>query len=131
MAALTFYFDRTFGKRLPGALNQLGPPMKIEWHQKQKFAQNMPDDQWMSVVGPRGWVVISQDRKFHVNKNELQAIKQHNIKCFYFPCASDPLWESLGYFVRRHKKMMDIASSKAAPFIFDLKKNGQFYKVSL
>ena len=105
--------------------------MGIRWHQEQLFAKDMPDDEWMEIVGPRGWVVLSQDRKFHVRENELLAVKQHNIRCFYLPCASDDRWVSLCHIVRRHEKMMELAVTIPPPFIYELKGNGRLYKVKI
>lgn len=129
MEPLTFFFDRTFGKRLPRALFSMKPPMEIHWHQEQKFPQNMPDDEWLDIVCRRKWVVLSQDRKFHVLETEAAAIKQHQGRCFYMPCASEDRWISLGHFVRRHQRMMGLARSEAVPFIYELKGNGQLYRV--
>ncbi|QKD16811.1 hypothetical protein HGP13_17990 [Mesorhizobium sp. NZP2077] len=101
MGELTFYFDRTFGIRLPGALRTIRPPAKIRWHQDEGFPVDMQDDDWMAVIGPRRWVVLSQDRKWHKVEIEANAVKQHGLRCFYFPCASENIWTSLGHFVRR------------------------------
>ena len=131
MGPLTFYFDRTFGTRLPKALASMRPPARIKWHQDQGFAPEMPDDEWLSVVGPRQWVVLSQDRKFHVRENEAAAIKQHSVRCFYLPCASESRWVSLCHFVRWHVKIGEKANSEAPPFIYELKSSGHMRKVIL
>jgi hypothetical protein len=131
LGELTFFFDRTFGKRLPRALASLKPPMEIRWHQGQNFPANMPDDEWLAIAGQKGWVVLSQDLRFHLRENELEAIKQHAARCFYFPCASEDRWFSMRLFVRGHTRIMSLADMNAGPFIFSLKKNGQFYPVTL
>ena len=131
MGKLTFFFDRTFGTRLPSVLRSMDPPMHIRWHQDQGFALQMPDDEWMNVVGPAQWVVVSQDRKWHTVEAEAAAIKQHGLRCFYFPCASESRWVSLEHFMRRHERMQHLSRTIAAPFIFHLKNNGQFYRVPL
>lgn len=131
MDTLVFFFDRTFGIRLPKALGSLKPPMLIKWHQEQGFAQDMPDDEWLSVVGPRKWVVLSQDRKYHLLENELLAIKQHAIRCFYLPCASEDRWVSLCHFVSGYERMQELARTEKAPFIYEMKGNRQFYAIKL
>jgi hypothetical protein len=103
--------------------------MKIKWHQEQQFAQDMPDDEWMGVVGPRGWVVLSQDRKWHVRENERAAVRQHSLKCFYFPSANR--WDSLCQIIGRHQKTINLVSNENGPFIFELKSNNRFYRVSI
>jgi hypothetical protein len=128
---LVFFFDRTFGTRLPKALASMRPPVLIKWHQDEGFAQNMPDDEWLSIVGPRKWVVLSQDRKFHLLENEILAIKQHSIRCFYLPAARENRWTSLCHFIWRHEKMQQLARTQSAPFVYEMKRNRQFYKVKL
>lgn len=117
--------------RLPKALASMKPPMLIKWHQEQGFAQDMPDDEWLAIVGPRRWVVLSQDRKYHLLENEMLAIKQHSIRCFYLPCASEDRWVSLCHFVSRYGKIMEIARTQQPPFIYEMKGNRQFYKIRL
>ena len=131
MDTLVFHFDRTFGTRLPKALASLKPPMLIKWHQAEGFAQNMPDDQWMGVVGPRQWIVLSQDRHFHLRENELLAIKQHAIKCFYLPCANEDRWVSMCHIASRYGKIMELARVNSGPFVFEMKDNRQFYRINL
>jgi hypothetical protein len=128
---LVFYFDRTFGTRLPKALNSLRPPVLIKWHQDEGFRKDMPDDEWMGIVGPRKWIVLSQDRKFHLLENELLAIKQHSIRCFYMPVAGQNRWDSMCHIAWRYNKIQEIARTAAAPFIFEMKANRQFYRVTL
>ena len=131
MDKLTYFFDRTFGTRLPSALNTIRPPAVVKWHQGEGFPIDMPDDEWMEIVGPKRWVVISQDRKWHTIDIEALAVKQHGLRCFYFPCASDPIWISLGHFVRRFDRMEQLARAGNGPFIYSLKKNGRFYPVPI
>jgi hypothetical protein len=128
---LVFFFDRTFGVRLPKALASLKPPVRIKWHQDEGFAQNMPDDDWLAIVGPRRWIVLSQDRKFHLYPNQLLAIKQHDIRCFYLPCASDSRWISLCHFVHAYERMVEVARNQKPPFIYEMAGNRQFIAVDL
>jgi hypothetical protein len=127
---LTFFFDRTFGTRLPQALHSMQPPgTHIRWHQQEGFAFDMPDDEMFGIVGPRNWVMISQDRKRHLLANETLAVKQHNARCFYLPSVQR--WTTLCHLVSRFEKMRSLAKETKPPFIFEMKTNRQFYKVKL
>lgn len=125
MDQLVFYFDRNFGKRLPGALSKLRPPIEIRWHQGEGFRGDMPDDEWLEIVGQKGWVVLTQDQKFHLIDHEIEAIKHHSVKCFYFPGANDGMWKTLCAFIRFHAKMINSANRCEASFIQEVKANGQ------
>ena len=124
MAPLTFFFDRNIGKRVPKALRTLCPPVLVRYHQEVGFDRDADDDAWLPVVGEKGWVVISQDRKFHEQATERAAIKTYSIRCFYLPCASQTRWHTLCNFVRSHERMIALAEREPAPFIFELKGDG-------
>jgi hypothetical protein len=131
LAALTFFFDRNIGKRLPEALMHLQPPFAVRWHLKEGFAHDMPHDRWMEIVGPKGWIVIGQDWKFHIRENELKAIKQHAIRCFYLPGTGASKWDTYCRIIRSHKRLMDVSKREKPPFIFDLKGNGHLKRVPI
>ncbi len=128
---ITFFFDRNIGVKLPQALTHLKPPFEVRWHQKEGFRHDTPDDEWMHTIGPRGWVVVGQDWKFHIRDSEKEAIKQHSIKCFYLPGSGSTKWETYCRFVRSHQRLIRRAEEEAAPFIFDLKANGHLKAVPL
>lgn len=125
MDKLTFYFDRNIGKRLPNALSKLRPPIDVRWHQGEGFKDDLADDVWLEMVGRKDWIVITQDYQFHVVDAEVEAVRQHSVKCFYLPGASDGMWNSLCLFVRLHKQMISLCHSNAAPFIFSFSKTGK------
>ena len=131
MGKLTFYFDRNIGKRLPEALCHLRTPFDVTWHNQQRFSHNMPDDEWMSIVGKKGWIVISQDYKFHSIEVENLAVRQHSLKCFYLPDSGAKVWTTFCAFSRAHEKMMNLCVSEAGPFIFSLKTSGRLIRVDL
>ena len=129
MGKLTFYFDRNFGTRLPKALAWVRPPVNIEWHQKQRFPQEMPDDEWLEIVGRRNWIVFSHDRKFHSEATETAAIQQHTVGCFYLPCANDGTWNKLQVFVRTFSRILKIAKRDSPPYVYDIQSSGRIKRV--
>lgn len=129
MGKLTFFFDRNFGTRLPKALGRVRPPVNIEWHQNQRFPQKMPDDEWLKIVGKRGWIVFSHDRKFHREATETAAVRQHSVGCFYLPGANHPTWDKLVIFVRVFGRLIEIVGSQSPPYVYDVNLNGQIKKI--
>jgi len=87
----------------------------------------MPDDEWLAIAGQRRWVVLTQDYKFHRPKfeQEMAAIKQHSVQCFYFPCADETMWEAVCTFARFHKKIIKKQQESGPCFIHELKKSGR------
>jgi len=128
---LTFYFDRNFGKRFPRALFSLRAPVGIEWHNNQRFTESMPDDQWLAIVGDRGWIVFSHDRKFHTESTETAAVIQHQVGCFYLPAANGSSWEKASALFKSFSKIRQLAETTPRPFIFDVKPTGKIVAVPI
>lgn len=129
MDSLTLYFDRNVGKRLPHALSKLRPPAEIRWHQGERLPHAMDDDVWLEIVAKRNWVVLTQDLHFHLNASEHLAIKQHGVRCFYLPGATDGMWQTLCVFIRIHKKILELSELTPAPFIFAFSKSGRYKRI--
>jgi hypothetical protein len=123
VAALTFYFDRNFGKRFPEALALARPPFTVEYHHSKKnnFPQSMTDDLWLEICGKNGWFAFSHDQKFHANLVEAMAIKQHNVGAFYLPGGSLPTWEKVCYFIRAFPQIVALARLVDRPFLYKVR----------
>jgi hypothetical protein len=133
VAQLTFYFDRNFGKRFPEALAHTKPPFAVEYHHSKSnnFPQNMRDDAWLEICEKSGWIAFSHDQKFHAIAAEAMAIKQHNVRCFYLPGASEPTWEKLLHFVRAYPRILAIAVFQTPPYLYRVTPKGSVLPVSL
>lgn len=46
------------------------------------FAQDAPDTEWLPVVGQRGWVLLTKDKKIRSNALERSAPQQGTIAAF-------------------------------------------------
>ena len=131
MEKTVFYFDKNIGSRLPKTLSAMDPPFSVRWHSGEGFDPEMPDDEWLEITGRKGWVVLTQDWKFHIRDNELEAIRQHRVRCIYLPGADEHRWTTYVRFIRSHARLIETANDCAAPFIFDLKKNGQLRRIEI
>lgn len=122
MGELTFYFDICFGKRFPEAIVRARPPFAVEYHGSKgnRFKQDTPDDKWLHIVGEKGWIVFSHDRRFHKESASASAIKHHKIGCFYLPGAESSTWDKLYMFMRAHPRIIELAKATARPYVFHL-----------
>ncbi|MFI4939202.1 MAG: hypothetical protein ACHP7O_02470 [Burkholderiales bacterium] len=147
MEPLVFYFDRNAGKRLPEALKLLqidGVKTVIHHHSEKRsigmsarkrdeqlFKPEEKDDKWLEVVGKNGWIVFSQDRKFHKPgyENEMFAVRQFNVGCFYLWGGSASCADKALVFLKARKKIVDAASKTKKPFIFEITKTGNLLRI--
>lgn len=125
---MILYFDRNVGIKLPQALITLG--LRVEYHQTH-FPIGMQDDQWLAQVGIWGWTVIGHDSKFHLLPNELSAIKQYNIGCFYLWGAEAPRWEKLMCLARAFDRIVEAEANTVRPFIYTVSRAGRLKAVPI
>ena len=125
MSEPTIFFDRTFGRRFPEILKSARPPFVIKTHFDERFKDNMPDDEWLSVIGGKGWFVLSEDSRFHRDSAALLAIEQFRIGCFYVWSGQLPIWNKVIIFTAAFSKMRDKMNSVRKPFIFQVAKTGR------
>lgn len=146
MDSVTLYFDRCVGTRLPEALRLLGLKNVVHHHSfgsqlglgaaqghTALFDDEEPDDSWLKFVGDRGWIVFTQDRKFHRSghENELSAIKQYRAGRFYLWGAEATTWEKMRAFCRAFDNIVHAATDTARPFIFDVARSGRLTPIPI
>jgi hypothetical protein len=117
--SVTFYFDRCFGKRFPEALLTMDTPFKVQYHHSREnnFHQEMEDDEWLAIVGAKGWYVFSHDKKWHGESPAIAAIKEHKIGCFYLWGAQVPTWDKYVCLARAYAKIKQRLPTRK-PFIY-------------
>lgn len=83
-----------------------------------------PDDEWLPVVGKRGWTVVGHDCNYHENAPELAAVKQYKVGAFYLWGAEAPRWETMRVFAKVFDHIVDLAAKTPRPFVFRVHKHG-------
>lgn len=111
------FFDRDVGTALPRALAVLGLPTRVECLQNH-FPSDSQDDQWMPVVGARGWILIGHDRMHHRRIPENSAIQQYEMGCFYLWGAQAPRWEKMRCFLNAYERILEAIATTQKPFIY-------------
>jgi hypothetical protein len=123
------FFDRNLGRSIPQAFRMLGIPDTIEAHHEH-FPHDVQDDVWLAEVGARGWIVVTQDYKFHRRPHELAAIKQHGVGVFYVWGAGATMWEVARVFVAAYDRICEAASTPR-PFVYRVHKDGRLTRIDL
>lgn len=125
---MILFFDRDTGTSLPKALRILKVP--VCYHQEH-FAKNEPDDRWMPVVGHNQWILIGHDSQHHLKPNELYAVKQYNLGCFYLWGGNASRWEKMRCFARAFDRIMTAINITKRPFIYRVDSRGILKSVEL
>lgn len=127
---MILFFDRSMGTIIPKVLVLLKFPVRVEYHEKH-FKSDLKDDKWLPIVGNRQWTVIGHDRKYHTMPNELVAIKQYNIGCFYLWGAEATRWEKMKVFASAFDRIVEADSNTPRPFIYDVDKMGKLKPIPI
>ena len=121
---MTFFFDRSIGVGIPRSLTKIKKlPFSVTCHQDY-FDQEAFDDTWLPEVGIRDWFVIGQDYRYHAKPNELFAIKQYRVGCFYLWGSEAPQWVSLRVFAKAYDRMVSVALTIPRPFLYVVNHTG-------
>jgi hypothetical protein len=128
LEAVTFFIDRSLGARLlSAALRSAGA--RVEIHDDH-FPQDTPDAEWLSVVGRRGWVVLSKDVRIRRDKEERAALLDAGAKAFLLTQQGLTGADMAAIFVRVMPEMIRRASRAKRAFICTISRSGQITAVA-
>ena len=130
---MIFFFDRDVGTCLPLALIKLHFDRQfyeMHYHQ-QHFAIDEPDDVWLPQVGQWGWTVIGHDSQHHSKPNEISAIKQYNIGCFYLWGCHAKRWQKMQCFARAYERIVEAEKTTPKPFIYIIGQMGKLQRITI
>jgi len=78
--AITLFLDRSLGRHVVAdRLRQAGA--KVEIHDDH-FPPDALDQDWLSVVGKKHWVVLTKDKSFQHRDLEITAVARARVRCF-------------------------------------------------
>jgi hypothetical protein len=111
---LTVYFtDRDLGKRFPEILRAGG--LAVHSH-ADHFVHDTPDEEWLEAVGQNEWVAITHDTRIRYKPNELQAVRDHNVRLLVV-IGKAPFPALAKHFVDTVPKIEAFLEPATAPFI--------------
>lgn len=106
-------------------------PFEVRSHETERFPDKMPDDEWLHIVGPKGWIVCSHDAKWHRPEESaaMRAIQQHKIGCFYLWGASSIGFFKLKSLAHNYDKIVKVCNTEKRPFIYRVTPGNRLQKV--
>ena len=77
---LTYFIDRSLGRQIVASkLREAG--FKVEIHDDH-FLPDAKDEDWLAIVGQKGWVVLTKDKNIRYRNPELLAVVKGNAKVY-------------------------------------------------
>lgn len=131
---MTFFFDRCVGTQVPRALQAFKRfPVEIRHHQ-EVFGRGqaaLADDAWMEPVAQDGWVVVTQDYRFHRVGATLEAVRQHNAAVFYLWGANALAWQTTRIFLWALPRMIERVQDTNPPYVYRVEGSSRIRAVAL
>ena len=119
---LVFFIDRSLGKKvIAEKLRQSGAQVEIH---DDYFLQDAQDEDWISEVGKRGWVVLTKDDRIRYRPTALEAYRRHKVRVFVFGSGEMKAEEMADAFVNALPKISRFALKKTAPFFARISRSG-------
>jgi hypothetical protein len=85
----------------------------------------MPDDEWLPIVGERGWAVLTRDKKIRKRPGELRALRDAGVQAFSLTGAGQkPRWAILELIVRQWDAMERACQDQPGPFLYAVTAGG-------
>jgi len=95
------------------------------------FEDEKPDDEWLSIIGPKRWIVCSHDKKWQDESLAVAAIKQHKIGCFYLYGANSKNFFKVGSLAYNFAKLRRVLGKERPPFIYRVDARNRLRKVAI
>ena len=108
-----FFTDRDLGNRFPEILSSAG--LAVERH-RDHFAHDTRDEEWLAVIGERGWIALTHDGRIRYKPNELAAVERHRLSLLVI-IGRAPYPELAASFVASLPRIESFLSRHQPPFI--------------
>jgi predicted nuclease of predicted toxin-antitoxin system len=116
------FLDRSLGKQvIATALRTAG--FQVEVHDDH-FSADAKDEQWLTEVGRKSWVVLTKDKKIKYRVVELTAVVAANAKVFTLTAGSVQGSEMAAIFIKAMPKIKTYVETNAPPYIVRISKAG-------
>jgi predicted nuclease of predicted toxin-antitoxin system len=121
---LTFFLDRQLGRyKMAGALRDAG--LKVEIHDDH-FAPDAKDEEWLTVAGQKGWIVVTRDERIRYRVAEKQAIRRTKVRALVLVAQGNLRAEMLvEIFLKALPKVRAIVAKHRPPFIAKIWRDGK------
>jgi predicted nuclease of predicted toxin-antitoxin system len=112
--SLTFFVDRSLGRKLAGALIAAGVAAVTH---DALFPQDTPDEEWLTRAGNEGWVVLTKDKLIRKRRLEREALVAADVRAFVFTGGNMSGIEMAESIVAAIPRILRILATTPSPFI--------------
>ena len=89
------------------------------------FPRGTRDEEWLSYVAERAWVVLTKDKRNRYNEIEREALRRHRVREFYFGSGNFTGSEMAEALSAAISEMRDICRKYNPPLVGSITRSGQ------
>ena len=118
------FLDRSLGPvQVPRLLRASGLSLiTLTEHYGRPRDQEVPDSDWLELVGSRGWVALTKDKRIGRVHSQQVAIVNFKVRCFYLTNQNLRAQEMADRFLRNLPPIVK-ACSRPGPLLFAVYSN--------
>ncbi len=119
-----FFLDRNFGRKtVAAALREVGFRIEV---QDDHFAQDTPDEVWLSEVGRRHWFVLTRDERIRYRRLEQEAVRRFRVGMFLLVHWKRSTGQTMAAaLIKAKPAIMRFAAKQRRPFIAKVYSDGR------
>ncbi|KAA0266376.1 MAG: DUF5615 family PIN-like protein [Anaerolineales bacterium] len=118
---MKFFFDENLGIQLSKGLKEFG---EDTCHLLEYFDSGTPDETWLQVIGERGWLLITVDKRIRRRPLEKEALMRYKVGAFFLGGKSMSRWDRIRQIVRAWQRINEIAEKEKPPFAYQVNMHG-------
>jgi hypothetical protein len=119
-----YFFDNCLSYRYAAMLRALDVEAKAL---REEFEESAPDEEWIPVVGQRGWVLLTGDRNIRWKPHQREILEKAKVTTFFMVKGYDNLgrWEQAAHFLKAWPNIMQMAEKKQIGRCYLVQMNGK------
>lgn len=116
------YLDRNLGRHVvASALRNAGYPVEVH---DDHLPIDAPDEQWIKLVGDKGWIALTKDKNIRYRHAEFQAIEEYGARVVVVRAKNLVGKELAELVVKHYERIQQFALLSQAPFVAGLDRSG-------
>jgi hypothetical protein len=106
----------------PARLRAAG--LVVEIHKEQSFNSDAEDDEWLPIIGQRGWAIITNDGRITSRQIEIAAILRSGAPSFVLTAANATAAKNADAFLIALPDVLGCIASHEPPFVAQITRTG-------
>ena len=97
--------------------------MAVEVHDDH-LPPDAPDEDWIALVGRKGWVAFTKDKNVRYRMAELEAIRKHSARVIVIRMKNATGSDIADVLVKGRRRIARFTARTPAPYVAGIQKSG-------